>query len=89
MAAAEHKSDFKLTTNIPYLALTGELWGVYCKNLGENWPRYNSTALYYLEYEYLHKKSFVYKKLTIWSGPNILNECVPWHTQIEKFMGPT
>ena len=25
---AELKSDFKLTTDTPYLALTGELWGV-------------------------------------------------------------
>ena len=29
-----------------YLALTGELWGVFCKYFGENWPRYNGTALY-------------------------------------------
>ena len=29
-----------------YFALTGELWGVFCKDLGENWPHYNSTALY-------------------------------------------
>ena len=25
----------------------GELWGVYCEDLGENWPRYNGTALYW------------------------------------------
>ena len=30
----------------PYLALTGELWGVFCEYLWENWPRYNGTALY-------------------------------------------
>ena len=30
----------------PYLALTGELWGVFCEDFGENWPRYNGTALY-------------------------------------------
>ena len=30
----------------PYLALTGELWGVFCENFGENWSRYNVTALY-------------------------------------------
>ena len=22
----------------PYLTLTGELWGVFCEELGENWP---------------------------------------------------
>ena len=26
--------------------LTGELWGVFCEYLWENWPRYNGTALY-------------------------------------------
>ena len=30
----------------PYLALTGELWVVFCEYLWENWPRYNGTALY-------------------------------------------
>ena len=37
MVAAEHKSDFA--------RLTGELWGVHCKDFGENWSRYNGTAL--------------------------------------------
>ena len=30
----------------PYLALTGKLWGAYCEDFGENWQRYNGTALY-------------------------------------------
>ena len=46
VVTAEFKSDFKLTTDTPYLALTGELWGVYCEDLWENWLRYNGTALY-------------------------------------------
>ena len=46
MAAAELKSDFKLITDTPYLALAGELWGVYYDKFEENWPRYNGTALY-------------------------------------------
>ena len=29
MTAAESESDFKLTTDTPYLTLMGELWGVY------------------------------------------------------------
>ena len=45
MAAAERKSDFKLTTDTPYLALTGERWGVYCEYFGENWPRYNGIVV--------------------------------------------
>ena len=47
MTAAELKSDFKLTTDTPYPALTDELWSVYCGHLGENWPRYNVAALYF------------------------------------------
>ena len=45
MTAAEHESDLKLTTYTPYLAPTGGIWGVYCEEIGENWPHYNSTAL--------------------------------------------
>ena len=40
MTAAEHITDFKLTTDTPYLALTG----VYCEDLGEN--LYKGTTLY-------------------------------------------
>ena len=36
MTEAEYQSGFKLTKDTPYLALTGELWGVYCEDLGEN-----------------------------------------------------
>ena len=46
MTATEHKSHFKLTATTPYLALTGEPWGVYYENFEENWPRYNGTRLY-------------------------------------------
>ena len=35
------------TKGTPYLALTGELWGVFCEYLWENVPRYNGTALYF------------------------------------------
>ena len=30
----------------PIASLTGELWGVCCEDFGENWLRYNGTALY-------------------------------------------
>ena len=40
MTAAEHESDLKLTTDNPYPALTGELWGNYCEVFRENWPRF-------------------------------------------------
>ena len=43
---AESESDFRITRETWYLALTGELWGVYCGDLGDNWLRYNSATLY-------------------------------------------
>ena len=47
MTPAEPKADFKFTTDTPYFALTGELWGLCCEDLGENWPRYFDTILYF------------------------------------------
>ena len=46
MTVADHRPNFKLTTDIPYLTLMGELWGIYCKDIRENWSRYDGTALY-------------------------------------------
>ena len=43
---AEYQSDAGTTKDTPYLALTGDLWGVFCEYLWENQPRYNGTALY-------------------------------------------
>ena len=43
---AEYESDAGSTKDTPYLALMGELWGVFCGYFWENWPRYNGTALY-------------------------------------------
>ena len=40
----------------PYLALTGEIWGVFCGYLWENWPRYNGTALYW---DCIHLTEFI------------------------------
>ena len=45
MTAVEHESYFKLTTDTPYLDQTGELRGIYCEEIGENWPRYNGIVL--------------------------------------------
>ena len=38
MTVAESKLDIRITTDTPYLTLTGELWGVYYADLGENLP---------------------------------------------------
>ena len=45
MTVAKHVSDFNITTDTPHLALTGELWGVYCEDFGENWLCYNGIVL--------------------------------------------
>ena len=45
---AECESDFRITTDIPYLALTGELWGVFCEHFEENRRRYNGNAQHYV-----------------------------------------
>ena len=44
MTAAEH-TDFKLTTDTPYLTLTGKLRGVCCEDQGENWPCYMTITI--------------------------------------------
>ena len=36
MTVTENESDFSITTDTPYLALTGEQWGVYCEDFGDN-----------------------------------------------------
>ena len=48
ITVAEIGSDIRITTDSLYLALTGDLWGAYCEDFRENWPRYNGTALYML-----------------------------------------
>ena len=35
MANVGYRSDFELTKDTPYLALTGELWSVFCEYFGE------------------------------------------------------
>ena len=41
MTDAEYESEAIRTKDTPYLALAGELWGVFCEDLGENRTRYN------------------------------------------------
>ena len=36
ITVAESESDIRITTDTSYLALTGELWGVYFEDLGDN-----------------------------------------------------
>ena len=45
MTGAEYECKFEPTKDTPYLALTGEITGVFCDHFGENRPRHNGTAL--------------------------------------------
>ena len=46
-SVAKDESHIRITIDTPYLALTGEQRGVYCEEMGENWPRYDSISLKY------------------------------------------
>ena len=40
-------ANIRLTKYTLRIALTGELYGVFGIDFGENWPRYNGTALHF------------------------------------------
>ena len=48
MTEAKYESEFQHTKHTRYLALTVELWGVFCQNFRKKWPRYNGTVLYFV-----------------------------------------
>ena len=48
---AESVSEILESQQTPHISPTDELWGVYCENCWENWPRYNRTALYFVNNE--------------------------------------
>ena len=54
ITVTESESNTRITTDTPYLAPTGELWGVHCEDFGENWPCYDSTVLY-IQTSHSHK----------------------------------
>ena len=43
----EYISEIEYTKYTPYLALTGELCGVFDEEFWDDWARYNDTALYH------------------------------------------
>ena len=79
MPMAERKSNIRLTKGTPYLALTCELWGVFCEDFEKNWLRYNGIALYHEAVELFTQAAF---QEFVWSsnmsyaitvsGPSIL-----------------
>ena len=46
LSESEYQPDGGPTKDTPYLAIRGELWGLYCEYLWENWPPYNGTGLF-------------------------------------------
>ena len=41
---AEYESELELTKDTPYLALSGELWGVCYEDFGDIWLHYKGTV---------------------------------------------
>ena len=69
----------------PYLALTGEVWGVFREYFGWNWPRYNGTTQYIrwhvhvvaiLQLDFLHTWTAYSLILRTWFHSDTLNERV-------------
>ena len=48
---------FELTKDTPYLALSGELWSVFCEYFNRNWPCYKGFLLYMYHCYYLQQNS--------------------------------
>ena len=46
----------------------GEVWGVFRECFGENWPRYNGTALYYEQLSHKFHRSNVHDILRVIQG---------------------
>ena len=51
----EQGSNFLLTKYIPYLALTGELWEVYCERSGDKWLNHCGTFPALSPYDLCHQ----------------------------------
>ena len=56
---ARYKSELVLTKDTPYLALSGEPWGICWEDFGENQPPFSSTTLYMV----LHKNFHYYASI--------------------------
>ena len=54
-----HQSKAETPKDTSYFTWTGELWGVLREYFGENWPRYNDSALSLSVYIYIY--IYIYK----------------------------
>ena len=64
MTNVGYRSDFELTKDTPYLALTVELWSVFCEYFGEKLPCYEGSLLYLIYVPHWHYRVYItYKPL--------------------------
>ena len=67
MILAKLRPNFALTNDTPYLALTGELKGVFRELFKEKWLWYTESALYMAKHEpYLYWVYIAYKHILQW-----------------------
>ena len=53
---------FELTKDTPYLALSGELWSVFCEYFNRNWPCYKGFLLYIYIYHEISSNIFKWRQ---------------------------
>ena len=46
MTSAQYRCVYELIKDTPYLALTGELWSVFCEYFLDKWPQHKDVRLY-------------------------------------------
>ena len=70
MIVAERESDIRITTDTPYLALMGELWGVYCEINGKKWTAPTGAQSSNVLHRFDHKTGFQGTLLLTWINLN-------------------
>ena len=73
VTTAEHNTKFVLTKDTPYLALAGELGGVYYDAFQKNWSSYNSTVVLFVDPQCLAPS----QHWGLWSGLKWVTEKLP------------
>ena len=82
MPGAKHKSDFEITTDTTYLALTGDLWGVCCEEFVKTRLSYNGTTLYTVKLWYCNMKRVLrgFDSHVVKTCQKLISEPWPGHT---------
>ena len=66
---AEYKSEFRPAKDTPNLTITGELWGGFRVNFGENWSLDNATHGTYIKtyfFKMIQHMKLVYCFVSTW-----------------------